>query len=66
MDEFITDAQVSEMTQGAVSTGNLAQRRFRGLPPAFYKPSPKVVLYKRSEVLEWLEGSRRTTTPEVA
>jgi hypothetical protein len=65
-DEWLTGEELSALTKGEISIENLAQRRYRGLPPAFYKPTPKVVLYKRSDVLEWLNGSRQTSTAEVA
>ena len=49
-DEWLTAAEVSEMTKGALSKTTLAQRRYLGLPPMFHKPTPKTVLYKRSVV----------------
>lgn len=63
-DDWLTAEQVSEMTNGAISKATLAQRRFLGLPPAFHKPTPKTVLYKRSSVDSWLNASERTQTGE--
>ena len=62
--KFITPERVGEIAQ--MTKGMLAQRRFQGLPPKFYKPSPKTVLYDEAEVIEWLEGSVRTQTGDAA
>jgi len=53
--EYLTPDEVVELTW--VSKAALAQRRYRGLPPNFYKPTGKVVLYKKSEVMDWVEKS---------
>ena len=65
-DELLTPAEVSELTRGRISEGALAQRRYQGLPPAFLKPTPRTVLYKRSSVEEWLDSSERTSTRATA
>lgn len=58
MDEdFIHAGAVGEMT--GLSAGALAQLRYRGIGPKFYKPTPRKVLYKRSEVIAWVEASVR-------
>jgi hypothetical protein len=59
-EEFVQPAVVSEMT--GMSTGALAQLRYTGGGPRFYKPTPKTVLYKRSEVVAWVEASARDRT----
>ena len=59
-DDFIQTAAVSEMT--GMSTGALAQLRYTGAGPRFYKPTPKTVLYRRSEVIAWVEASARERT----
>lgn len=59
-DEYLHPADVSGLT--GVSVGALAQLRYQGTGPKFYKPTPRTVLYKRSEVLDWIEGSARTST----
>jgi hypothetical protein len=66
-EEFVQPAVVSEMT--GMSTGALAQLRYTGGGPRFYKPTPKTVLYKRSEVVAWVEASvrdRTSSTPSYA
>lgn len=64
-DDYITPEQVCELIPG-LTPGTLAQRRYLGKEPQFYKPSPKTVLYKRSEILEWIESSAQTRTGQVA
>jgi hypothetical protein len=59
-EEYLTPEDVVKLT--FVSKATLAQRRYKGLPPIFYKPTGKTVLYKRSEVLDWVERSVTTLT----
>ena len=59
-EEFIKATTVGEMT--GLSVTALAQLRYRGRGPCFYKPTPKTVLYKRSEVLAWVEASAQMRT----
>jgi len=59
-DDFIQAAAVSEMT--GMSAGALAQLRYTGAGPRYYKPTPKTVLYRRSEVIAWIEASARECT----
>ena len=59
-EEFIKPVTVREMT--GLSIAALAQLRYHGRGPCFYKPTPKTVLYKRSEVLAWVEASVQTRT----
>lgn len=59
-EQFIQPFVVSELT--GLSLAALAQLRYRGIGPRFYKPTPKTVLYRRSEVVEWVEASAQTTT----
>ena len=54
-DDFILPASVGEFT--GLSVGALAQLRYQGKGPRFYKPTARVVLYKRSEVIAWVEAS---------
>lgn len=61
--EYLTPEHVCEIIPG-MTKGNLAQLRFKGQGPAFYKPSARLVIYKRNDVIEWLEGTLRTGTAE--
>lgn len=58
--EFIQPADVVELT--GLSLAALAQLRYQGKGPRFYKPTPRTVLYKRTEVIAWLEASAQTRT----
>lgn len=58
--EFIQPAEVTEIT--GLSIAALAQLRYQGRGPRFYKPTPRTVLYKRAEVVAWVEGSAQTST----
>lgn len=58
--DFITPADVSEIT--GLSTASLAQLRSHGTGPMYYKPTAKTILYRRSEVIAWIEDSARIST----
>lgn len=60
---YLTPEQVCDIVPG-VTKASLSQRRFKGLPPKFLKPTPRTVIYRESDVIEWLESSERTTTAE--
>jgi predicted DNA-binding transcriptional regulator AlpA len=57
---FISASEVGEMT--GLSESALAAMRTRGTGPRFYKPRPRMVLYKRAEVLAWIEASAQSRT----
>jgi hypothetical protein len=59
-EEFITPAIVSTLTEFSVAA--LAQLRYRRIGPTFYKPTPKTVLYKRSQVVAWVEAAAQQRT----
>ena len=48
-----------------MTTGNLAQLRFKGEGPRYMKPSAKVVAYDWADVVAWLESTKRDGTAEV-
>jgi hypothetical protein len=62
--DYIQPVEVEEIT--GISVGALAQLRYHGAGPRFYKPTPRTVLYKRSEVLAWIEASVQTRTGALA
>jgi hypothetical protein len=41
---------------------NLDGSQSGGLPPKFLKPSPRTVLYREQDVVDWLEESERSIT----
>lgn len=59
-EEFILPSLAGEIT--GLTVGALAQLRYHGTGPKFYKPTPRTVLYKRSEVIAWVEASAQTRT----
>lgn len=63
VDEWMTDDEVVAATKGRVSKANLAQRRYKRLPPTFHKPTPRAVLYRRADVEAWLAGSAQASEP---
>ncbi len=62
---FISAEEACELLPG-MTVGLLAQLRFRGNGPRYYKPTPRKVLYRESDLLEWLDASARTGTSQVA
>lgn len=62
--EFLRPADVAELT--GLSVAALAQLRYSGKGPRFYKPTPHSVLYKRAEVIAWLEASAQSGTLTLA
>lgn len=65
-DDYITPAQLCELVPG-MTESRLSQMRFKGTSGLkYYKPTPKTVLYRRSEVLSWVESSARFGTAETA
>lgn len=65
MTKYLTPEQVCEIIPGITKAG-LAQLRFTGTGPKFLKPTPKKVLYREGDVIEWLESSERTSTAAVS
>lgn len=62
--DYLTPEQVYEIIPG-MTKGKLAQLRLvSGKGPKFYKPTDRTVIYKRCEVLEWVENSVMTGTAE--
>jgi predicted DNA-binding transcriptional regulator AlpA len=58
---YLTPDQVCELIPG-MTKSNLAAMRFRGEGPRYRKPTPKVVVYLESEVVDWLESTARQGT----
>ena len=54
-EEFIVPAEVTAIS--GLSVGALAQLRHMKMGPKYYKPTAKIILYKRSDVIEWVEAS---------
>lgn len=65
MEKYLTPDQVCDLVPG-MTRSNLAQLRFTGKGPKFLKPTPRTVVYRESDVIEWLEASERTSTAKVS
>lgn len=62
--EYMTPEQVCDIIPG-MTKGKLAQLRLiTGKGPRYYKPTDRTVIYKRSEVLAWVENSVMLGTAE--
>ena len=53
-------ARMMHMTRAA-----LAQLRYRGGGPTFYRISAKTILYKHSGILDWMESRACTRTDDL-
>ena len=63
-EKFITPIGVRELT--GMTLAALAQLRHRGQGPRFYKPTARTVLYRRSEVIEWVERTAHVDSKQYA
>lgn len=61
MDQFLSPAVICERIP-SLTESLLAQLRYAGRGPRFYKPTQKTVLYKESEVIEWIESTAEIQT----
>ncbi|WP_046013531.1 helix-turn-helix transcriptional regulator [Microbacterium sp. SA39] len=61
MEKYITPDQVCDLIPG-MKKSNLAQLRYVGKGPAFFKPTPRTVVYREQDVIEWLEASKQSST----
>lgn len=61
MEKYIDAGQVCELIPGMTKSA-LAQLRFTGKGPKFLKPTPRTVVYRERDVIEWLESCERTST----
>ena len=61
--EFIRPAEAAKIVKLSPST--LAKMRVSGTGPKYTKAGPKVVLYLKTDLQEWLLNRRRSSTSEV-
>ena len=61
-DEVLTTEEAAKFAKHSPRT--FEHLRCSGNGPPYFKPSPKVVRYLKSDVLASLEASRRTSTSE--
>lgn len=60
MDKYITDSEAAEIL--GLTKQYLAVQRSKGMGLKFYKPTPRRVLYKYSEVINFIESTGATKT----
>jgi len=63
---YLSPSQVCDLVPG-MTVANLKDLRASGKGPAFFKPtgdSGKVTVYKQSDVIAWVERSRKSTTEQ--
>ncbi|MBY6061603.1 hypothetical protein KUV70_09090 [Microbacterium esteraromaticum] len=63
--KYLTPEQVCSLIPG-MTKSNLGMLRYTGKGPKFLKPTPRTVVYRERDVIEWLEASERTSTAEVS
>ena len=56
MDEPFIQAKEAGQIVG-LSVAALAQLRYQGEGPVYYRPTPRTVLYRRSDMIAWVEAS---------
>ncbi|TQK19115.1 hypothetical protein FBY40_1606 [Microbacterium sp. SLBN-154] len=57
---YLTPADVER--EFGFSRTHLAQMRFHGEGPRYRKPTPRKVLYRRADIIDWIEASARQGT----
>lgn len=60
--EFVRPNEASKIVK--LSTSTLAKMRMYGTGPKFTKSGPKIVLYKVSDLIDWLASRSRRSTSE--
>ena len=63
--EYLTPAETAALIPDMTRNG-LAQLRFKGTGPRYLNPTPRRILYRRADVIDWLEGIERTQTGRAA
>lgn len=59
-DELLTPREAAEYSR--MTVGQLAQLRYLGRGPVYLNPTPRRILYRRSDVDAWLFASERRGT----
>lgn len=60
-DQYLSPQEAADLIPG-MTTATLAQLRFRAAGPAYLKPTPRKVIYRRADITDWLNASVRTGT----
>lgn len=59
-DALLTPAEAARFTR--LTVGQLAQLRYLGRGPVYLNPTPRRILYRRSDLENWLFASERRST----
>lgn len=62
-DPYLSPEQVCELIPG-MTKGNLAQIRHDGRGPEFRYATPRVIVYRRSDVIAWIEAQAHSRTDQ--
>jgi hypothetical protein len=62
MEEYLTSAEYEKLR--GLAPGSARAERARGGGPRYYKPTARKILYKKSDVLAWIERRSFTSTAE--
>lgn len=65
VEPFISIDEAVKLIPG-MTRNHLAQLRYDGTGPVFYKPTGRTVFYKASEIYAWMEAGRCKSTARVA
>lgn len=60
MEKLLTPAEVTAIT--GISVDALAQLRYTGKGPAYRRLTARAIRYTETDVREWIDASRRTST----
>lgn len=60
VDPLLTPGEAAAYAR--LTVGQLAQLRYRGHGPVYLNPTPRRILYRRSDLDSWLYASERTST----
>lgn len=61
MGTLLSPDEVCNLIPG-MTRPKLAQMRFAGVGPSYFKPTPKTVVYDEQVLLEWLQSTEQTGT----
>lgn len=61
--DYLTADDVCELVPG-LTKKQLSNLRYLGQGPKFLKPTPRKVLYRRADIIAWVEASEQTMTGE--
>ncbi|TAJ48871.1 MAG: hypothetical protein EPO52_05735 [Herbiconiux sp.] len=61
MEKYLSPQEVCDLIPG-MTKSNLAHLRYVGSGPRYRKPTARTVLYRESDVIDWVEATARQGT----